>query len=71
MCLVDPTDIEQETDLLGRELPEPPVFAERSDLHGTAGRAWLQTLRLIDVAGDVDAQLLQYRLTVRRLEQPP
>jgi hypothetical protein len=50
-------------------LPDPPVFAERSDLHGTAGRAWMQTLCLIDVAADVDAQLLQHRLTVRRLEQ--
>jgi AraC-binding-like domain len=70
MCLmVDLADIEQETDLLGRELPEPPVLAERSDLDGTAGRAWMQTLRLIDVAANVDAELLQYRLTVRRLEQ--
>jgi hypothetical protein len=70
MCLmVDPADIEHETDLLGRELPEPPVLAERSDLDGTAGRAWMQTLRLIDVAANVDAELLQYRLTVRRLEQ--
>ena len=71
MCLMfDPVDIEHElTDLLGRELTEPLTFTESMDLRGPAGRAWMQTLYLIDSAAESDAQLLRYRLTVRRLEQ--
>ena len=71
MCLMfDPVDIEYElTGLLGRSLTEPLIFTESMDLRGPAGRAWMQTLQLIDSAAESDAQLLRYRLTVRRLEQ--
>jgi len=71
MCLMfDPDDIERELiDLLGRELTDPLTFTESMDLRGPAGRAWMQTLHLIDSAAESDAQLLRYRLTVRRLEQ--
>ena len=71
MCLMfDPADVERElTHLLGRELTDPLTLAEKMDLRGPTGRAWMQTLRLIDSAAELDTQLLQYRLTVCRLEQ--
>ena len=52
MCLMfDPVDIEYElTGLLGRSLTEPLIFTESMDLRGPAGRAWMQTLQLIDSA---------------------
>jgi AraC-like DNA-binding protein len=71
LCLMlDPADVQRElTQLLGRDLPDPVVFAEKMNLRDPTGRAWMHTLRLIDAASTPETGMLQHRLTARRLEQ--
>jgi AraC-like DNA-binding protein len=71
MCLMaDARVVEQElASLLGADVTRPLRFAERMELDGPAGHAWLQIVNLVGQESKRDAGLLHYPLTARRLEQ--
>ncbi|GAB3004452.1 AraC family transcriptional regulator [Amycolatopsis acidiphila] len=68
--MLDATEVEHElSTLLGQHLREPLSFANKMDLSGPGGRAWVHALELVAHHAWHETGLLSHRLAVRRLEQ--